>query len=279
MVSTTRRNTSQRLTLLILVLLSVTAITLDYRGEASHGISHLRNVVTDVFSPIQRALSDVFHPIGNVFAGAFNYGSATSENARLRQEIGALRLQVLENQTAEQQLEAILNEEHLPYVQNLPPILCEVIGGSTSNFLYTFEIDRGTSSGIGVGMPVVAGPGLVGVIATAGSSTSTVQTIEDPGSSFGVRLGTSGSIAVANGRGRGYPLSLSGITAGVPVHVGETIYTSGVYGASLPAGIPVGTVTSVNAPAGGLTKTVLMTPVTNLNNIGVVTVLQWFPAP
>ena len=278
-MSTTRRNTSQRLTLVILILASISAITLDYKGEASRGITSVRHAALDVVSPIQRVLSDVLHPIGDVVSGAVNYGRAVKENEQVRGQLGTLRRDVLQNETAEQQLQEVLNEEHLPYVQNLPTLVAEVISGSTSNFEDTFEIDRGTSSGIGDDMPVVAGPGLVGTVVSAGSSTSVVRAITDPGSSFGVRFGTPGSVAVAYGRGAGYPLDLSGVTADMSPHDGQIVYTSGIAGASLPAGIPVGKVSFVHYSGGALTKTVQVTSVADLQGLSYVTVLQWFPAP
>jgi rod shape-determining protein MreC len=278
-VSTTRRHTSQRLTLAILILLSVTAITLDYRGDASRAIKSVRNGARDAVSPIQRVMSDVLHPIGDLFSGAVNYGSALKENEQLRGELGALRRQALQNQTAEHQLQEILNEQNLPYVQNIPQLLAEIVSGPASNFQDTFEIDRGTSSGIGVGMPVVAGPGLVGTVVSAGSNTSVVQAITDPGSKFGVSFGMPTSVAVAVGHGTGFPLYLANVTATTRVHDGEVVYSSGLAGAALPSGIPVGTVSSWQANGGTLTKTVTVRPFADLSGLNFVTVLQWFPAP
>jgi rod shape-determining protein MreC len=278
-VSTTRRNTSQRLTLVILVLASITAITLDYRGEANHAITSVRNAARDALSPVQRVLSGAVRPIGDFVSGAVNYGTAVKENEQLRGQLGALRREVLQNQAAEQQLQQILNEQHLPYVQNLPTLLAQVISGSTSNFEDTFEIDRGTSAGVGVGMPVVAGPGLVGTVVSAGTTTSMVQAITDPGVVIGVRLDTPGALPVAaDGRGAGFPLELT-VTANTSAKVGELVYTSGVMGDSLPAGIPVGSVSSVSYSGGSLTKSVQVAPVANLQGVGYVTVLQWFPTP
>lgn len=279
-MSTTRRNTSQRLTLVILVLASITLVTLDYRGEANKSITSVRNAARDVVSPIQRVLSDAVRPIGDFFSGAVNYQSAVRENEQLRSQLGQLRREALQNQAAEHQLQAILNEQHLPYVQNLPTLLAQVIAGSPSNFEDTFEIDRGTSSGVGVGMPVVAGAGLVGTVVSAGTSTSVVEAITDPGVVIGVRPDTPGALPVeAEGRGTGYPLELSGVTADMSFSKGEAVYTSGVLGDSLPAGIPVGTVSVVHPADGSLTKTIQITPVANLQGVDEVTVLQWFPAP
>ncbi len=277
-MATTRRNTSQRLTLVILLLASVTVITLDYRGTASHDIGSIRNAARDMISPVQRALSATLHPIGDFFSGAVNYGSAVSENARLQEEIGALRRQVLENAQAEHQLQQVLAEEHLPFVQNIPTELAEVLSGSSSNFELTFEINRGTSNGVGVGMPVVAGAGLVGTVISAGHVTSMVRLLTDPASAVGVRLGTGNSVAVAVGQGSGDPLRLEYVTASMSPRIGQRVYTSGLMGAdSYPSGIPVGYISSVGPAGGSLTRTVLVQPFASFTNTQYVAVMQWLP--
>jgi rod shape-determining protein MreC len=277
-LATTRRNTSQRLTLIILLLASITAITLDYRGSASRDIGSLRNAALDVISPIQRVVSAALRPVGNFFSGAVNYGSAVAENARLQNEIGALRRQVLENAQAEHQLQQILSEQHLSFVQNIPTELAEVISGASSNFELTFEINRGTSSGVSVGMPVVSGAGLVGDVISAGTSTAVVQLVTDQRSSVGVTFGPSSSVAVAVGQGAGEPLSLTGVTASMSPKVGERVYTSGLATLNtFPGGIPVGYITSVSPPNGSLTRTVLVQPYASFSNLQYVSVMQWLP--
>lgn len=277
-MATARRHTSQRLTLVILLLASVTAITLDYRGAASRDIGSVRNAAMDVISPVQRAIAAALHPIGNFFSGAVNYGAAVSQNVRLQNEIGTLRRQVLENAQAEHQLQQVLAEEHLPFVQNIPTELAGVISGSSSNFELTFEINRGTSNGVGVGMPVVSGAGLVGTVISAGSSTSVVRLITDPSSAVGVRFGTGNSVAVAVGQGSGDPLRLDFVTAAMAPRVGETVYTSGLTGSdAYPEGIPVGTISSVSKADGSLTRTVLVQPAATLGDAQYVAVMQWLP--
>ncbi len=278
-MATTRRNTSQRLTLIILVLLSVTAITLDYRGQASHVIRDVRNAARDAVSPVQRVLSDALHPIGDLFSGAVNYGSVVRQNEKLRSELGALRRQALENEGAEHELQELLDEENLPYVQNIPTLEAAVVSGPSSNYQETFEIDRGTSSGVGVGMPVVVAAGLLGTVISAGSDTAVVRALTDPGSAWGISFGIPPSVAVADGQGAGYQLSLDDVTANTPVHVGEPVFSSGIAGAALPAGLPIGTVSSVHYVGGNLTKSVLVKPLASYSAYSFVTVLLWFPAP
>ncbi|MGH9304780.1 MAG: rod shape-determining protein MreC [Acidimicrobiales bacterium] len=278
MATATRRHTSQRLTLVILLLASITVVTLDYRGSAQKGITSVRDGAMDVVSPVQRGLSAALRPVGNFFSGAVNYGSAVDDNARLRHQLGSIRRMALENAEAEHQLELVLSEQHLSFVQNIPVELATVISGSSSNFELTFEIDRGRSSGVGVGMPVVSGAGLVGQIVSAAAGSSVVRVLTDPRSAVGVRFGPKGYIAVANGEGAGDGLQLSYVTSSMSPHVGQRVYTSGLVGAdSYPAGIPVGSISSVGSAAGSLTRNVTVQPFASLSNIQYVDVMQWLP--
>jgi rod shape-determining protein MreC len=279
-LATSRRYTSQRLTLVILIVASVTAITLDYRGPTSHALGSLRNAARDALSPVQRVLSDVFRPIGDFFSGAVNYSSVANENARLRQEVGDLRRQALENQTAEQQLQQLLGLQHLPFIQNSTDVIADVISGPAANDLQlTLEIDRGTANGVGVGMPVVSGAGLIGTVVTAGSSTSVVRLITDPSSKVGVRF-ADGTVGVADGQGPGNPLAIEELPSTAPVpRRGQVLYTSGLQPSAFPAGIPVGTVESVRFAGGALSPQVSMRPVALLSGLEYVAVVQWLPAP
>jgi rod shape-determining protein MreC len=273
-VAASRRNTSQRLTLVILLLASITVITLAYRGEARNAVNSLRNGAGDTFAPVQRVIAAALHPIGNLFAGVVNYGGALSENERLQLEVGQLRRQLLESQQAEQQLNQLLEDQHLPFAAGIPEVLGQVISSPASNFDLTIEIDRGTSNGVGVGMPVVSGAGLVGSIISAGKSTAVVQLLTDPKSSVGVRFGA-GNVAVADGQGQGNPLQLQDVSESRTTRRGAQVGTSGLDTAAYPSGIPVGTVASVRHLSGSLSTQVLVTPLVNFSNLQYVAILQW----
>jgi rod shape-determining protein MreC len=278
-LATSRRHTSQRLTLVILVLASITAITLDYRGPASHALESLRSGARDAVAPVQRVLSDAFRPVGNFFAGAVNYAAVQGANARLREEIGAERRQALENRSAEQQLQQLLAQQHLPYLENSSTVIADVVADGGSNFELTIEIDRGTANGVGAGMPVVAGAGLIGTVISAGRSTALVRLVTDPRSTVGVRF-PDGTVAVADGEGPNSHLSIGQLPSSVrPPRTGQLVVTSGLQPAAFPAGIPVGTVASVRSPGGTLTRQVALRPLGQLSGLQFVSVVQWLPTP
>jgi len=268
------RRTSQRLTLVILVLASITVLTLDYHGEASRAITHVRNAVRDVISPIQRGIAAALHPVGDVFSGTIHYGSLETQNQQLREELGRIRLKLAADAFASAQAGRVLSLAHLPYVAGIPMIASEVIGNSTSNFQSTVELDGGTSSGIGPGMPVVANAGLVGTVVSASSSTATVLLVSDPTSSIPVSIGGTG-LYRAVGAGWGRALTLGYVAGSTAVHRGELVYTSGLGGGALPAGIPLGVVRSVRVSSEGLSTAVTVTPLVNLDDVQFVDVLEW----
>ena len=273
-MAASRRNTSQRLTLVILLLASITVITIAYKGEARHIITSVRNGAGDVVSPLQRGVSSVLHPVGNFFAGMVDYGGALAENQRLQVEVGQLRRQLIESEQAQAQLDQIRADQRLPFADGIPQVLAQVISSPSSNFDLTIEIDRGTSNGVGVGMPVVSGAGLVGSVISAGHSTSMVELLTDPRSEVGVRFGA-GNVALAQGQGQGDPLQLQDVSETALTHRGAPVVTSGLDVAAYPSGIPVGTVSEVRHPGGSLTSDVFVTPLVNLSSLQYVAVLQW----
>ncbi len=279
MASAARRG-SQRVTLLMLVLASVTVLTLDYHGEVSRGISHVRRGVLDALAPVQRALAAGLHPVGDVAAGAFHYGALVTENGRLRAQLGAVQAQLAENHFAVSRAEGILSLEGISFVPNIATTPAQVISSPTSNFAYTMEIDRGTASGVAPRMPVVSGRGLAGTVVDAGTSTAMVRLVTDSQSSIGVTFGTGAraSSAIAVGQGVGQPIAVDEIAGGTP-HDGQTIYTSGTDGGAYPAGIPLAVVTFVRTSAGGLTTTVRARPLVDLAALEYVAVLEWLPQP
>jgi rod shape-determining protein MreC len=266
------RRASQRVTLLMLVLASVTVLTLDYHGEASRAIGHVRHGVATVFAPIQRGVAAVLHPVGDVVSGMFHYGSLETQNAELRKEIGALSQRVVANDAASANSRELYHLDNLPFVENIPTVAAEVISQATSNFETTIEIDRGTSDGVGVGMPVVAQKGLIGKVISAASHSSMVLLINDRRASIGVRL-PDGNVFEATGNGPGSDLGLQQISSSATPRKHMLAVTAGDL--AYPADIPVGTVSAVRTSAGGMFSGASLRPIVNLRDLNLVTVMLW----
>jgi len=265
------RGSNQRLTLLILLLISVTVVTLDYRGVVSRAIGHVRNGVMSVLSPFQRGTTAVLHPIGDIFAGAIHYGQLSTQNNQLRAQIGVLqRRTAMDNYSlaAARQVETL---SRLSFT-NLSSVVGSVIAPASSNFRQTIEINLGTREGVGPGMPVVGTSGLIGTIISSTGSTSVVELVLDAHFGVGVLLGPTYFRAV--GTGTGLSLEQLQSTSAVP-HVGQVAITSGQDNGAYPPGIPVGAVTSVTKSASGQLARVTISPSVNFSQLQYVSVLQW----
>ncbi len=271
-----RRRNRPRYILLVLVLASATAITIGYRGQTNGAVSGLKRVAHDVFSPIDSAVSSALRPVGNFFEGAFHYGDLQDQNARLLQENARLRTRSLQAQGAQRQVEQLRRQLNVP--GNFPAVTAEVTSNSSSNFSATVQLDKGQSSGIEDGMPVVSGGALVGRVVESWHSGCTVLLITDPTSSVGVRYGSAPAAeAVLSGQGVGQPLRVDDALPQTTVRVGEPMDTSGLQNAVFPPDIPVGTVKSARLRPSSPQWDATLSPVIDLTRLEFVTVLEWTP--
>lgn len=270
-----RRSARPRFTLLLLVVTAVTLLTLDERG--ARVVDSVRGAARDVFAPIASAADAVFEPVGDVVQGIVHYGDLEAENARLREQLAARDGEQLKAQDAQRELKALLDQQELAYIGDIPTVAARVVTMAPNNFELTLEIDRGTGDGVVEGMPVVSGAGLVGRVVSTSRTRATVLLLTDPQSSVGVRLVSSGDIGVANGQGERSPLGIDLIDPVTVVPPDEVVVTSGLQQSVFPPGIPVGKVRAATARPGELQQDVTVDPVVDLRRLTFVKVLQWSP--
>lgn len=261
----------------MLVLVSVTAITLDQSGRAETLISGAKSVASDVYAPLRGAVNGVTDPIGRFFAGALNYGALQAENRNLRSQILGLesrRESTVITARQESDLERLLAENRLPQLSSLSHVLAQVNAEGLSDFAATVTLDKGRDQGVSSGDPVVGPGGLVGSVVVAMHSSAVVRLLTDGLSRVGVRFGH-GHEGTLAGVGAGRPLRLDYVSVGVPAHAGELLFSSGLEGGGFPAGIPVARITAVRTTVGATDKAIFARPLAPLGELDYVEVLQW----
>ena len=268
-----------RFLLLLLVLTSITVITLDFRGQGSGAVATVREAAADALAPVRAAASAVATPVGNLWNGVTRYDDLERENAALRDRLRELDDDAVAAEDARRQLRELQELNDLASVADIPAVTARVVSAPVSNFDLTVELDKGRSDGIEEDMPVVTGAGLVGRVIQASDDRSVVRLLTDLQSSVGVRLSSSGDVAVANGRGRNRDLSVDLVDAGVAVEEGEAVVTSGVAASIYPPSIPVGRITEGRAADDPDDKVVTVGPAADLTRLQYVRVLQWRQAP
>lgn len=256
------------LSVLLLAALTLLAIGGPFRSVASRA-------GRAVVSPFVAVVHGVTKPIGESIAGIFNYGDVVAQNHVLAAEIGQLKQQQIADEFDQRQLRDITALDRLPFLGTLPVAVAQMTGSNLSNFVASIEINKGTSSGVLDGMPVVGAGGLVGIVTSATTGGATVTLITDASQTVGVTFGA-GYSATVHGQGPTRSLSADLFVPGTPVRAGEHVFTNGQQGGLFPPGIPVGTF--VGTPSGvGSAPSIAVTPLANLNNLAYVNVVLWEP--
>ena len=266
-----------RFLLLVLVLLGVTLVTLSDRSGSQGIFTRLRSYARDVANPFQSGVHSALQPVGNFLYGAANYGTLQKENELLRRDLASEQTMLVQAESDLEQSEQVLAQEHLDYLAKIPSVAAQVIDIGSANFEQSIEINRGSTSGIAVGQPVVSAGGLTGSVSAVSPRLATVTLLDDPSFTVGVRVVSSGIVGAAAGEGEGNLLQVENVDVGAQVKRGDALVTSGLQGEHFPAGIPVGTVASVYAPAGGLQLALAAKPYANMVELQFVRVLLWSP--
>ena len=269
------QRTNRRPVLILIVVTAVALITLDARGSGP--ISAARGGAHDVVDPIASVFDAVFSPVGDWIDGVTSAASLKDENARLRRRLDAARGQRAAARAAVEENKELKKLLDLPFVDGTNAIAAPVVDGAPGNFELTVQIGKGESDGVGVDMPVVTGAGLVGRVIQVSRDRATVLLVNDPESGVGVKFEKTGTGGVAKGRGDSSTLRVDFVDPGVEVTKGEVVASAGLQSSPFPAGIPVGTVSSVTRTLGDLQQDILIKPLVDFSHLDYVKVLR--PAP
>jgi rod shape-determining protein MreC len=269
-------NNRSRLLLVILLVTSLFLITLDLRGVSLTKSS--RNATQSVLAPIQRGFSDFFSPVGNFFSDIKNFGKTKAEVKDLKAENSKLKSQLVINSDIQGQLTKLKGVLNLAGRGGFKVVAARVIGrGSASTFSQTITIDAGSSDGISKDMTVMSDLGLVGVVKSVSSSSSIVLLMSDPTFRIGVRIAGSQSVGVLQGEGSSrYSLQLLDVAGTIKYHDAILSLGSDNNRPFIP-GIPIGFVSSVDHKNASLTQTASVTGYSDLNGLGVVSVILQAP--
>ena len=267
------RTGRSRLTLVILVLVTVTLVTLDVRNVGP--FEQAKSTAEAVLDPVVSGARRAGGPLTDAWESVTGYDDLERENERLRAELEIERGRDLANANATVVLQEYLAEAQIQYVTDIPSTTARVIR-QLGNFPgFTVDVNKGSSAGVNVGMPAVTSAGLVGRVVDVAPGRSRIRLISDPEFELGIRLVGGEAVAIARGTGRGQPLVVSeGIGITTPVAVGMLVTTSGIDRSVYPPDVPVGLVAEVVVDP-GLNQVLFVQPAASLNLLTFVTILLY----
>lgn len=220
--------------ILALLLTSVLLLTLDLRGNPA--IDAVREGFGVVLDPVESATGVVTNPLERMWHGITNYDDLERENLALQEQVDRL----IGTQAAAEA--AVIEGKELQALYSLPSLsgidteVARVVGEAANNLDQVIEINKGSSSGIAVGMPVVNQAGLVGKVTRVTGTTARVMLVTDARYTVAVKVTSSdeGALDVPT------DTTPSGLEPGEVAAAGTTTLPPAVVpGATLPNGLPV----------------------------------------
>ena len=274
-----RRTSRRRYVLLLVVLTSVTLITLDRRNNDSGAIGTVGRAAHTLVSPVERGVDAVARPVGDWFDGVFSAGSLEDENQKLRDRVADLEGEVRAGKAALLENTELKHATEIPVLSEVPRVVARVVNSSPGNFESTVTIDRGSSRGIMVDMPVLVHDGVVGRVVQVWRDGAKVRLLTDPRFSVAVRIAQDRVSGIASGRAGSSTmvLDLDDVPSDTHIAKDDLVETSGFEGSSFPAGLQIGGVSDVFAQPGGLPPHVRVKPFVDFSRLEYVTVLKWAP--
>ena len=263
------------------IIVAAVALLIGLGAAARSGkISFVQNVTGIIKAPMQKVLSSTVNWFDSIYGYLYEYDSLLAENESLRSQLADAQqsaregLEASEENTRLRQLLG-LREKYTDFVLESS----KVVLWSSSNWASAFTISKGESSGIELGDPVITEYGaLVGQVTELGETWATVSTLIDVDMSVGAFVGTTGSSGMVVGE---YSLmkdktaKLTFLADGAQIYEGDEVLTSGS-GGGFPAGLVIGTISSVQTEAGGQIEYGIVQPQCQLDSLVQVFIVKSF---
>jgi rod shape-determining protein MreC len=200
--------------------------------------------------PVERMVTIPLSFLRNVWQGYVDLVGIREENTRLRSRVTDLEDENLQYREAIVASERFRRLRHLHERKDLPMVPATVIAQDLSPWFRSVIINRGFSSGIRTGMPVITDAGVVGTIAGTTPNASRVLLVVDPQSRIDVFVQRTRARGSVQGRSAD-TCSFEYVLRDADVQKGDLLLTSGL-DTIYPKGLPVGRISSVERKPYGL---------------------------
>lgn len=264
----------------ILLLSNLVIMAVDARDGTTRQ-RMLRVWMQAIASPAQSISSGASGAGTNFVRQIVNFRSTANENERLKQELANAQLELRNARQAaveNEQLKGLLDLKQQTGYDRVP---ARVIARDSSIWFNTITIDRGSSSGVALNMPVVTAGGVVGRVIAMSPWTAQVMMVTDEKAAAGAivgQLGGSGALGSVRGLGNTGLIEMRYVSGLQKVEVGDYILTTGQDGI-YPPGLSVGEVVQVKSGTATQPHQILIKPGARLDQLTEVAVLLYHPPP
>ncbi len=240
------RGPSATFRMVVLVVASIALMTVDHRW---HSLEFVRSTLSSVIYPLQYTID---LPI-RLFYWA---DESLSSQQILLEKNREFEVRHLENRVQLQKLDIIEKENaRLRKLLSAIPktterlLISEIINVDFDPYKQLILLNKGSSSDVYQGQPIIDAMGIMGQVVHVGALSSTAMLITDASHAIPVQINRTGLRAIAYGSGKIDQLKLRYLPHNVDIEVGDLLITSGL-GEIFPANFPVAIISKVERPAG-----------------------------
>lgn len=274
----TQREIRQRAPIWLVTLLFANLVIMAFYARDNSSKQPLFRVwIQAAASPVQSVSTKAGGAGSSLISQIVNFRSTAVENEQLRQQLAQSQLDLRNARQAageNERLKGLLNlKEHTVYDQ----VFARVIARDSSAWFNTITINRGSSSGIALNMPVVTAGGIVGRVIAVSPWTAQVMMITDEKAAAGAivgQLGGSGSLGSVSGLGENDLIEMRYVSGLQRVALGDYILTTGQDGI-YPPGLTVGEVVEVKQGTATQAHQIFIRPGARLDQLEDVAVLLY----
>jgi rod shape-determining protein MreC len=284
------RHLRRRAVIGLLLAASLTLLTLSFRQGSQGGIGAIQRGALAVTAPVSQVTTRVTQPFVDAWDWTSGLIDARSQNAELKRKLAEAaaanqKLQQLQYELAQDD-SLIKFTEDSKIASQYDYVGASVIRQVPNAYSQTITIDVGSSQGVAVDDPVVAPAGdsdqfagLIGRVTAVTPGAANVQLILDADTAVSARVqgGTVHGLAMPSDGDPGV-LSLKMVPQEEQVSTGQVVVTAGLQSGRLqsllPAGIPIGQITSVSQDENFPDKSIQVTPFVDFGSLDRVLVLK-----
>ncbi len=276
----TQREIRQRAPIWLGMLLFANVIIMAFhaRDETTHQ-RLFRVWIQAAASPAQSVSSRASGAGTNLVKQIINFRSTALENEQLKRQLSQTELELKNVRQFAAENERLKGLLRIKDQTGYDWVAARVIARDSSVWFNTVTIDRGSSSGVALNMPVVTSGGIVGRIIAVSPWTAQVMMITDEKAAAGAivgQLGGSGALGSVRGLGESDLIEMRYVSGLQQVEVGDYILTTGQDGI-YPPGLSVGEVVQVKQGTATQAHQIFIRPGARLDQLGEVAVLLYHP--
>lgn len=238
-------------------------------------------VVQSVLTPLRAGASALTEQAENIYDYIFKYEQLAAENASLRQELS--QIQENNRDAASIKRENDRLRELLQLTKENPDyelVDGYIISWDSTDWSYSFTVNRGSRSGIEVGMCAITESGaVVGVVSQVGSNYCVITSVLDSSLDISATIASSGYSGIVHGSyatGQIGMLRMDYLPSAAVVRNNDQVVTAGstVY----PRNLILGNIVDWAMTDNGMAKYAILKPAADMDSLEQVFILTNFDA-